>query len=139
MPQDEHVERLYLDGSTPIAERERVVDGFQAGGDEPRVLVMSLKAGGLGLNLTNASHVFHFDRWWNPAVEDQASDRAHRIGQTRVVQVHRMICAGTIEERIDELIEAKRGLATSIVDRGVEGAISELTDDELADLVELRS
>jgi hypothetical protein len=133
------VERLYLDGSTPLAERERVVDGFQADGDEPRVLVMSLKAGGLGLNLTNASHVFHFDRWWNPAVEDQASDRAHRIGQTRVVQVHRMICAGTIEERIDELIEAKRGLATSIVDRGMEGAISELTDDELADLVELRS
>jgi hypothetical protein len=132
------VQRLYLDGSTPIAERERVVDGFQATGDEPRVLVMSLKAGGLGLNLTNASHVFHFDRWWNPAVEDQASDRAHRIGQTRVVQVHRMICAGTIEERIDELIEAKRSLATSIVDRGVEGAISELSDEELADLVELR-
>ena len=104
----------------------------------PRVLVMSLRAGGLGLNLTNASHVFHFDRWWNPAVEDQATDRAHRIGQTRVVQVHRMICAGTIEERIDELIEAKRGLATSIVDRGVETAISELSDDELADLVELR-
>jgi hypothetical protein len=133
------VARLYLDGSTPIRERERMVDGFQAEGDEPRVLVMSLKAGGLGLNLTNASHVFHFDRWWNPAVEDQASDRAHRIGQTRVVQVHRMICAGTIEERIDELIEAKRGLATSIVDRGVEGAISELTNEELADLVELRA
>jgi SNF2 family DNA or RNA helicase len=132
------IDRLYLDGSTPVAERERMVDAFQASGGEPRVLVMSLRAGGLGLNLTNASHVFHFDRWWNPAVEDQASDRAHRIGQTRVVQVHRMICAGTIEERIDELIEAKRGLATSIVDRGVETAISELSDDELADLVELR-
>ena len=132
------IDRLYLDGSTPVAERERMVDAFQAPGGEPRVLVMSLRAGGLGLNLTNASHVFHFDRWWNPAVEDQASDRAHRIGQTRVVQVHRMICAGTIEERIDELIEAKRGLATSIVDRGVETAISELSDDELADLVELR-
>jgi SNF2 domain-containing protein/helicase-like protein/SNF2 helicase protein len=133
------VDRLYLDGSTPIPERERVVDRFQANGGDPRVLVMSLRAGGLGLNLTNASHVFHFDRWWNPAVEDQASDRAHRIGQTRVVQVHRMICAGTIEERIDELIEAKRGLATSIVDRGVDSAISELTDEELADLVELRT
>jgi hypothetical protein len=132
------VDRLYLDGSTPIAERERIVDAFQAGGGDPRVLVMSLRAGGLGLNLTNASHVFHFDRWWNPAVEDQASDRAHRIGQTRVVQVHRMICAGTIEERIDELIEAKRGLATSIVDRGIESAISELSDEELVDLVELR-
>jgi SNF2 domain-containing protein/helicase-like protein/SNF2 helicase protein len=132
------VSRLYLDGSTPVADRERIVDAFQAPGEEPRVLVMSLRAGGLGLNLTNASHVFHFDRWWNPAVEDQASDRAHRIGQTRVVQVHRMICAGTIEERIDELIEAKRGLATSIVDRGIETALSELSDDELVDLVELR-
>ena len=138
VPRTLGIDRLYLDGSTPVSERERVVDAFQAPGDEPRVLVMSLKAGGLGLNLTNASHVFHFDRWWNPAVEDQASDRAHRIGQTRVVQVHRMICAGTIEERIDQLIEAKRGLATSIVDRGVESAISELSDEELADLVELR-
>jgi SNF2 family DNA or RNA helicase len=138
VPRSLGIDRLYLDGSTPVSERERVVDAFQAPGDEPRVLVMSLKAGGLGLNLTNASHVFHFDRWWNPAVEDQASDRAHRIGQTRVVQVHRMICAGTIEERIDQLIEAKRGLATSIVDRGVESAISELSDEELADLVELR-
>jgi hypothetical protein len=138
LPRALEVERLYLDGSTPVAERERVVDAFQAPGGEPRVLVMSLRAGGLGLNLTNASHVFHFDRWWNPAVEDQASDRAHRIGQTRVVQVHRMICAGTIEERIDQLIEAKRGLATSIVDRGVETTISELSDEELADLVELR-
>jgi SNF2 family DNA or RNA helicase len=132
------VERLHLDGSTPIPERERVVQRFQSEGEEPRVLVMSLKAGGLGLNLTNASHVFHFDRWWNPAVEDQASDRAHRIGQTRVVQVHKMICAGTVEERIDELIESKRGLASSIVDRGVETALSELSDEELAAMVELR-
>ena len=78
---------------------------------------MSLRAGGLGLNLTAANHVFHFDRWWNPAVEDQASDRAHRIGQTRVVQVHKMVCAGTIEERIDELIAASatwpRGSSTA--------------------------
>jgi len=132
------VERLHLDGSTPIPERERVVQRFQSQGEEPRVLVMSMKAGGLGLNLTNASHVFHFDRWWNPAVEDQASDRAHRIGQTRVVQVHKMICAGTVEERIDELIESKRGLASSIVDRGVETALSELSDEELAAMVELR-
>jgi hypothetical protein len=138
LPRTLQIDRLYLDGSTPVAERGRVVDAFQAPGGEPRVLVMSLRAGGLGLNLTNASHVFHFDRWWNPAVEDQASDRAHRIGQTRIVQVHRMICAGTIEERIDQLIEAKRGLATSIVDRGVETAISDLSNEELADLVELR-
>jgi SNF2 family DNA or RNA helicase len=128
---------LYLDGSTPRPARERVVDAFQAPGDESRVLVMSLRAGGLGLNLTNASHVFHFDRWWNPAVEDQASDRAHRIGQTRVVQVHRMVCAGTIEERIDQLIAGKRDLATRIVDRGVETVLSDLGDDELAALVAL--
>ncbi|HSD01082.1 MAG TPA: C-terminal helicase domain-containing protein, partial [Gaiellales bacterium] len=132
------VERLYLDGSTPRTERERIVDRFQEPGGDPRVLVMSLRAGGLGLNLTAANHVFHFDRWWNPAVEDQASDRAHRIGQTRVVQVHKMVCAGTIEERIDELIAGKRDLAARIVDRGVESALSELGDDELAALVALR-
>jgi len=128
---------LYLDGSTPRTGRERIVDTFQEPDGEPRVLVMSLRAGGLGLNLTNASHVFHFDRWWNPAVEDQASDRAHRIGQTRVVQVHRLVCAGTIEERIDQLIAGKRDLATRIVDRGVETVLSELDDDELAALVAL--
>jgi SNF2 family DNA or RNA helicase len=130
-------ELLHLDGSTPRMARERIVDEFQQPGGEPRMLVMSLRAGGLGLNLTNASHVFHFDRWWNPAVEDQASDRAHRIGQTRVVQVHRMVCAGTIEERIDQLIAGKRDLATRIVDRGVESALSDLGDDELAELVAL--
>jgi SNF2-related domain/Helicase conserved C-terminal domain/SNF2 Helicase protein len=132
------VERLYLDGSTPRVERERIVERFQQPNGDPRVLVMSLRAGGLGLNLTAASHVFHFDRWWNPAVEDQASDRAHRIGQTRVVQVHKMVCGGTIEERIDELIAGKRDLAARIVDRGVESALSELGDDELAELVALR-
>jgi SNF2 family DNA or RNA helicase len=132
------VERLYLDGSTPRTERERIVERFQEPGGDPRVLVMSLRAGGLGLNLTAANHVFHFDRWWNPAVEDQASDRAHRIGQTRVVQVHKMVCAGTIEERIDELISGKRDLAARIVDRGVESALSDLGDDELAELVALR-
>jgi SNF2-related domain/SNF2 Helicase protein/Helicase conserved C-terminal domain len=140
---EEHLEReltgelLYLDGSTSRPARERIVDAFQAPGDDPRVLVMSLRAGGLGLNLTNASHVFHFDRWWNPAVEDQASDRAHRIGQTRIVQVHRLVCAGTIEERIDQLIAGKRDLATRIVDRGVETALADLGDDELEQLVAL--
>jgi SNF2-related domain/SNF2 Helicase protein/Helicase conserved C-terminal domain len=131
-------ERLYLDGSTPRQARESIVDRFQRAEVEPRVLVASLRAGGTGLNLTAASHVFHFDRWWNPAVEDQASDRAHRIGQTRVVQVHRMVCAGTIEERIDALIASKRELAERIVDRGAESALVELPDDELADLVRLR-
>jgi hypothetical protein len=133
------LERLYLDGSTPRAARERVVDRFQEPETPPSVLVMSLRAGGLGLNLTRASHVFHFDRWWNPAVEDQASDRAHRIGQTQVVQIHRLICAGTIEERIDEMIEGKRELARRIVDRGAETAISELSDDQLEELVALRT
>jgi SNF2-related domain/SNF2 Helicase protein/Helicase conserved C-terminal domain len=132
------IERLYLDGSTPRHGRERTVERFQSPGGDPRVLVASLKAGGTGLNLTAANHVFHFDRWWNPAVEDQASDRAHRIGQTRVVQVHRMVCAGTIEERIDELIASKRDLARRIVDRGAESAISDLDDEQLADLVALR-
>ncbi len=131
------LERLYLDGSLTRDARERVVDKFQ-GGTQPRVLVASLRAGGTGLNLTAASHVFHFDRWWNPAVEDQASDRAHRIGQTRVVQVHRLVCAGTIEERIDQLIADKRDLATRIVDKGVDSVISELSDTELEDLVRLR-
>ncbi len=133
------IERLYIDGSTSRAGRQRAVDRFQREGGEPRVLVMSLRAGGLGLNLTAANHVFHFDRWWNPAVEDQASDRAHRIGQTRVVQVHRMVCAGTIEERIDELIAAKRDLARRIVDRGAEAAIADLDDESLVDLVRLRT
>ncbi len=131
------IERLYLDGSLTRDARERVVDRFQMG-TEPRVLVASLRAGGTGLNLTAASHVFHYDRWWNPAVEDQASDRAHRIGQTRVVQVHRLVCAGTIEERIDQLISSKRDLAERIVDRGAEAVISELSDDDLSDLVRLR-
>ena len=131
------VERLYIDGSTPRLERERIVDRFQEPGPGPRVLVASLKAGGTGLNLTAANHVFHFDRWWNPAVEDQASDRAHRIGQTRIVQVHWLVCAGTIEERIDQLIAGKRDLATRIVDRGVETALADLGDDELAQLVAL--
>jgi SNF2 family DNA or RNA helicase len=133
------VERLYLDGSTAVRDRDGIVSSFQQEREHPDVLVMSLRAGGLGLNLTRATHVFHFDRWWNPAVEDQASDRAHRIGQTRVVQVHKMICAGTIEERIDSLIASKRGLAHRIIDRGAESALSELSDEELAELVELRA
>jgi hypothetical protein len=133
------MERLYIDGSTPRAGRERVVERFQEPGGPPRVLVMTLKAGGLGLNLTRASHVFHFDRWWNPAVEDQASDRAHRIGQTQVVQVHRLICAGTVEERIDEIVEGKRELARRIIDRGAETVLADLSDEELVELVELRA
>jgi len=99
--------------------------------------VLSLKAGGTGLNLTQANHVFHFDRWYNPAVENQATDRAYRIGQTRNVQVHKFICLGTLEERIDELIEHKQALAESIVGEG-ESWLSEMSTDQLRDLVALR-
>jgi SNF2 family DNA or RNA helicase len=112
-----------------------MVRRFQAG--EVPVFVLSLKAAGTGLNLTRADHVVHYDRWWNPAVEDQATDRAHRIGQTRVVQVHRLVAEGTVEESIAELISSKRSLADAVVNAG-EGALTELTDAELADLVTLR-
>ena len=103
----------------------------------PPLMILSLKAGGTGLNLTAANHVFHYDRWWNPAVENQATDRAFRIGQTRDVQVHKFICAGTLEERIDELIESKLALAESVVGTG-ESWLTELSTDELRDLMTLR-
>ena len=99
--------------------------------------LLSLKAGGTGLNLTRADHVIHVDRWWNPAVEDQATDRAHRIGQTRAVQVHRLLTRGTIEERIGELLTRKRGLADSVLSKG-EAALTELSNADLRDLVTLR-
>ena len=99
--------------------------------------MLSLKAGGTGLNLTRASHVFHFDRWWNPAVENQATDRAFRIGQKKKVQVHRMVCTGTLEEKIGEMIEQKRRLAGEVVGEG-EGWLTELSNDELKGLLALR-
>ncbi|MGW0332480.1 DEAD/DEAH box helicase [Streptomyces sp. NPDC003011] len=125
-----------LHGGTPVPERERMVDRFQDGATP--VLVLSLKAAGTGLNLTRAGHVVHFDRWWNPAVEEQATDRAYRIGQTQPVQVHRLITEGTVEDRIAEMLEAKRALADAILGSG-ESALTELTDRELTDLVSLRS
>ena len=100
--------------------------------------MLSLKAGGIGLNLTRANHVFHFDRWWNPAVENQATDRAFRIGQTRNVQVHKFVCAGTLEERIDAMIEQKRALAEHVVGSG-EGWLTELSTAQLRDLFSLRA
>ncbi len=130
----------YLHGGVPRLKREELVNRFQAEGDEPMVFVLSLKAGGLGLNLMNAAHVFHFDRWWNPAVEDQATDRTHRIGQTRGIQVHKLVCAGTLEERIAQIIDDKRALAGKVIDtKGAsgEGWITELDDDALAELVAL--
>ncbi|MFE4830106.1 DEAD/DEAH box helicase [Streptomyces sp. NPDC056672] len=124
-----------LHGGTPVAERERVVDRFQSG--EIPVFILSLKAAGTGLNLTRAGHVVHFDRWWNPAVEEQATDRAYRIGQTQPVQVHRLIAEGTVEDRIAEMLMSKRALADAVLGSG-ESALTELTDRELADLVSLR-
>ncbi|MFF4801272.1 DEAD/DEAH box helicase [Streptomyces sp. NPDC001351] len=124
-----------LHGGTPVPERERMVDRFQSGATP--VLVLSLKAAGTGLNLTRAGHVIHFDRWWNPAVEEQATDRAYRIGQTQPVQVHRLITEGTVEDRIAEMLESKRALADAILGSG-ESALTELTDRELTDLVTLR-
>ncbi|MFG3660808.1 DEAD/DEAH box helicase [Streptomyces sp. NPDC047706] len=124
-----------LHGGTPVPERERMVDRFQDG--TTPVLVLSLKAAGTGLNLTRAGHVVHFDRWWNPAVEEQATDRAYRIGQTQPVQVHRLVTEGTVEDRIAEMLESKRALADAILGSG-EAALTELTDRELSDLVSLR-
>jgi superfamily II DNA or RNA helicase len=124
-----------LHGGTPVVEREALVRRFQDG--EVPVFLLSLKAAGTGLNLTRAEHVVHYDRWWNPAVEAQATDRAYRIGQTRPVQVHRLIAEGTVEDRIAEMLERKRDLADAVLGAG-EAALTELTDAELAALVELR-
>lgn len=126
----------FLHGSLSITRRTEMVDRFQAG--EFPVFVISLKAGGTGLNLTQATHVVHYDRWWNPAVENQASDRAWRIGQTRPVQIHRLNSAGTLEERIAAVLDHKRTLADSVIGSG-ETWISELNDAELTELVELSS
>ncbi|MGW1838022.1 DEAD/DEAH box helicase [Streptomyces sp. NPDC002067] len=124
-----------LHGGTPVARREEMVDRFQSG-DIP-VFLLSLKAAGTGLNLTRAGHVIHYDRWWNPAVEEQATDRAYRIGQTQPVQVHRLITEGTVEDNIAELLTAKRALADAVLSTGGT-ALTELSDADLADLVSLR-
>ena len=126
----------FLHGGVPVPRREEMVARFQAG--EVPVFLLSLKAGGTGLTLTRATHVLHYDRWWNPAVEDQATDRAYRIGQDRPVQVHRLIAEGTLEDRIAALLETKRELADAVIGSG-EGWIAELSDAELAELVSLRA
>ncbi|MET0793778.1 MAG: DEAD/DEAH box helicase, partial [Polyangiaceae bacterium] len=128
----------FLHGGTSRQARDEMVQRFQEDDHGPRVFVLSLKAGGTGLNLTAASHVFHYDRWWNPAVEDQATDRAYRIGQKRAVQVHKLLCAGTVEEKIDQLLTQKRKLAASVVGKG-EHWITELDDTGLRDLFSLSS
>jgi hypothetical protein len=126
----------FLHGGLGAGERGELVDSFQSGADPSPVLVLSLKAGGVGLNLTRANHVFHFDRWWNPAVEDQATDRVFRIGQTKDVQVHKLVCSGTLEERIDEMITSKRQLSAAVVGES-EGWITELDDADLQALFSL--
>jgi non-specific serine/threonine protein kinase len=126
---------LVLHGGTPVAERKKLVDRFQHE-DGPPFFVLSLKAGGSGLNLTAASHVIHFDRWWNPAVENQATDRAFRIGQNKNVMVHKFVCKGTVEEKIDALISAKSGLATELLE-GAETLLTEMDDEALLKLVAL--
>ncbi|HWU21728.1 MAG TPA: SNF2-related protein [Nocardioides sp.] len=129
------VPHQFLHGQTPVPEREAMVRRFQDG--EVPVFLLSLKAGGTGLNLTRADHVVHFDRWWNPAVEDQATDRAYRIGQTQPVQVHKLVVRGTVEERVAELLRRKRSLADSVLARG-EAALTELGNEDLRDLVTLQ-
>ncbi len=127
-------EVLFLYGGSSQKQRDDMVDRFQNDPQGPRLFILSLKAGGVGLNLTRANHVFHFDRWWNPAVENQATDRAFRIGQTRNVQVHKFICNGTLEERISDLIEGKKALAENIVGTG-ESWLTELDTSALRDLL----
>ena len=131
-------EVLFLHGGVPQKKRARMVDRFQEGVARLPVFILSLKAGGTGLNLTAANHVFHFDRWWNPAVEDQATDRAFRIGQHRNVEVHKFICAGTVEERIDEMIEKKKDVADQVVGSG-ESWLTELSNDRLREVFSLGS
>jgi len=127
---------LVLHGGTTVGKRKSIVDQFQRD-DGPPFFVLSLKAGGTGLNLTAASHVIHFDRWWNPAVENQATDRAFRIGQQRNVLVHKFVCSGTIEERIDAMIEEKKTLAEDLLQGSAERMLTEMSDQQLIDLVAL--
>ncbi len=127
-------EVIFLYGSTSRKQREAMIDRFQNDPQGPRIFILSLKAGGVGLNLTRANHVFHYDRWWNPAVENQATDRVFRIGQTRNVQVHKFVCTGTLEERIHEIIESKKALSEQVVGTG-ENWLSELDTNALRDLL----
>jgi non-specific serine/threonine protein kinase len=129
-------EGLVLHGGTSVAKRRGLVKRFQEDEQTP-FFVLSIKAGGSGLNLTAASHVIHFDRWWNPAVENQATDRAFRIGQHRNVLVHKFVCRGTIEERIDQLIASKQRLVNDVLEGDAEINLTEMSDAQLLDLVKL--
>ena len=129
-------EALFLHGGVPKRQRDRMVERFQDEGDGPQIFILSLKAGGTGLNLTSANHIFHFDRWWNPAVENQATDRVFRIGQARNVQVHKFICAGTLEEKIDGMIERKKEVAKKVIGAD-EGWLTALSNDDLREVLAL--
>ena len=141
-PLHEHLSRcfgrpgLVLHGGTSIKQRQHLVEHFQSESGPP-FFVLSLKAAGTGLNLTAANHVVHFDRWWNPAVENQATDRAFRIGQRHNVLVHKFICRGTVEEKIDALIDDKKGLADSLLSDGAEKLLTDMNNEELLKFVEL--
>jgi len=125
-----------MHGETEVGKRQSIVRQFQEDETIP-FFVLSLRAGGTGLNLTAASHVIHFDRWWNPAVENQATDRAFRIGQTRNVLVHKFVCRGTLEEKIDALIETKQQLSKDMLEGGTDLMLTEMNKDELLRLVAL--
>lgn len=127
-------EIFFLYGSTSKKQREEMIDRFQHDPQGSPIMILSLKAGGVGLNLTRANHVFHFDRWWNPAVENQATDRVFRIGQTRNVQVHKFVCTGTLEEKINDMIESKKQLAEQVVGAG-EDWLTEMDTDQLRNLL----
>jgi len=131
-----HADGYVLHGGTPVASRGKIVEAFQGEAYVP-FIVLSVKAGGTGLNLTKANHVIHFDRWWNPAVENQATDRAFRIGQKKNVMVHKLVCQQTIEEKIDKIIESKKELAANVIGAGGESWITELGNDELMSLMRL--
>jgi len=131
-------EILFLHGGTARKQRDELVERFQSGDPGTPILLMTLKAGGFGLNLTAANHVFHYDRWWNPAVESQATDRAHRIGQEKRVQVHKYVCLGTLEERIAAVLESKKALADRVVGSG-EDWLTELSTEQLRDMFALSS
>ncbi len=130
-------EAMFLHGGVPKKQRDRMVERFQHDENGPLFFLLSLKAAGTGLNLTRANHVFHYDRWWNPAVENQATDRAFRIGQTKHVQVYKFVCTGTVEEHINTMIEEKQEVAGQIVSTG-EKWITELSTRELKKILKLQ-
>lgn len=133
-----HAKGYVIHGGTPVKRRAEIVDTFQGERYVP-FIVLSVKAAGTGLNLTRANHVIHFERWWNPAVENQATDRAFRIGQTKDVMVHELVSQGTIEEKIDQMIHSKKELAENVIGSGSEKWITELSNEELFSLLRLES